>query len=65
MCIRKDIDTGKFVFPIPFDSGKRLKDMLEQNVDEKYYINSDKVDILIDNLIKNGILEGGATVDKS
>lgn len=59
MCIRKDIDTGKFVFPIPFDSGKRLKDMLEQNVDEKYYINSDKVDILIDNLIKHGVLEGG------
>lgn len=59
MCIRKDIDTRKFVFPTPFDSGKRLKDMLEQNVDEKYYINSDKVDILIDNLIKHGVLEGG------
>ena len=34
--IRKDIDTGKFTFPKPFDTGVRLKDILEKNVDEKY-----------------------------
>ena len=36
--IRKDIDDGKFEFPQPFDNGVRLKDVLEDNVDEKYYL---------------------------
>ena len=36
--IRKDIDTGKYTFPIPFDTGVRLKDILEDTVDEKYYL---------------------------
>jgi len=39
--IRKDIDTG-YEFPIGFDNGKRLKDILESEVDEKYYL-SDKI----------------------
>lgn len=36
--IRKDIDTGKYTFPRPFDTGIRLKDILEDVVDEKYYL---------------------------
>jgi DNA (cytosine-5)-methyltransferase 1 len=36
--IRKDIDSGCFKFPEGFDSGLRLKDVLEENVDEKYYL---------------------------
>lgn len=40
--IRKDIDTGLFEFPEPFPLDKRLKDLLEEDVDEKYYI-SDKM----------------------
>lgn len=36
--IRKDIDDGKFEFPQPFDNGVRLKDVLEDKVDEKYYL---------------------------
>lgn len=36
--IRKDIDTGKYAFPTPFDTGVRLKDILEDTVDEKYYL---------------------------
>lgn len=36
--IRKDVDTGKYTFPKPFDSGIRLKDILEESVDEKYYL---------------------------
>lgn len=36
--IRKDIDNGLFVFPKPFDTGTRLKDVLEEVVDEKYYL---------------------------
>lgn len=55
--IRKDVDNGKFEFPIPFDAGIRLKDVLLDNVDEKYYINNAKAQNLIDELIKNGSLE--------
>lgn len=39
--IRKDIDDGKFEFPQPFDNGVRLKDVLEDKVDEKYYLSED------------------------
>ena len=39
--IRKDIDDGKFKFPQPFDNGVRLKDVLEDNVDERYYLSED------------------------
>lgn len=47
--IRKDIDDGKFEFPQPFDNGVRLKDVLEDNVDEKYYL----TDTMIRGFIKN------------
>lgn len=40
--IRKDIDTGSFNFPEGFPLELRLKDLLEDEVDEKYYL-SDKV----------------------
>ena len=36
--IRKDIDHGLFEFPKPFPLEKRLKDVLEDEVDEKYYL---------------------------
>lgn len=39
ICVRKDIDNGKFEFPIGFSSDVKLKDMLEQDVDEKFYLN--------------------------
>lgn len=35
--IRKDINQD-FQFPEPFDNGVRLKDLLETDVDEKYYL---------------------------
>lgn len=38
IAIRKDIDNGTFDFPKPFDTGIRLKDVLEKSVDEKYYL---------------------------
>lgn len=56
ICIRKDIDTGKMSFPRPFDNGLHLKDMLDDKVDEKYYINNDKADKLINELVDNGTL---------
>ncbi len=39
-----------FEFPEPFDNGLRLKDMLEDGVDEKYYIGSEKVQKLLEQL---------------
>lgn len=36
--IRKDIDNGIFKFPEPVPLEKRLKDVLEEVVDEKYYL---------------------------
>lgn len=41
--IRKDVDNGIFEFPKPFPLKKRLKDVLENEVDEKYFIQDDKV----------------------
>lgn len=54
--IQKELDNGKFVFPDGFDNGKRLKDMLEPEVEDKYYINTPKAKELIENLIKEGKL---------
>ena len=45
--IRKDIDKSTFNFMKPFDSGVRLRDFLEDEVDEKYYITNDKVQKLL------------------
>lgn len=41
ICVREDIDSSKFCFPEGFDSGIRLKDILEENVDEKYYLSQE------------------------
>lgn len=44
--IRKDVDTG-FKFPETIPLQHRLKDVLEHNVDEKYYINNEKTEALL------------------
>ena len=46
--------TYEFPKAIPLD--KTMKDYLEEEVDEKYYINSEKANQLIDKLIANGTL---------
>lgn len=56
--IRKELDNGKFNFPKEFDNGIRLKDILENEVDEKYYINTDRAKQLIDKLIDSYQLQG-------
>ena len=54
---KKDLDNGKFEFPEPFDNGLRLKDLLEDEVDEKFYISDEKVERFITNLNdKNSLL---------
>ena len=54
--ILKEFDNGKFSFPAPFSSDLKLKDMLEDDVDEKYYINTPSAKKLIDDLIRSGKL---------
>jgi DNA (cytosine-5)-methyltransferase 1 len=51
--IKKDLDNGKFEFPEPFDNGLRLKDLLEDEVDEKFYISDEKVERFITNAKEN------------
>lgn len=55
--VLKELDNGKFVFPEPFDNGIRLKDVLEDEVDEKYYINTPKAKELIEELVNSGKLD--------
>lgn len=47
--IRKDVDTKGYKFPEKIPPVKRLKDVLESVVDEKYYLSQDKVDKLVMN----------------
>ena len=41
--VRKDIDNGDFKFPKGFPLELRLKDMLEDDVDEKYYLSDEAI----------------------
>lgn len=41
--IRKDLDNGLFEFPSPIPLQHSLNDLLEDEVDEKYYLSDDKV----------------------
>lgn len=42
--IRKDVDTGIFEFPEPYPLKLRLKDLLDETVDEKFYIDTTKIE---------------------
>lgn len=55
--IQKELDNGKFKFPDPFDNGVRLIDLLEHEVDEKYYVNTPQAKALVDELVSNGKLD--------
>ena len=48
--IRADVDTKEFDFPVGFDNGLRLKDFLEDEVEEKFYIPQEKVEQLLKNI---------------
>ncbi|MBO1695221.1 DNA (cytosine-5-)-methyltransferase [[Clostridium] symbiosum] len=54
--VKKEYDNGKFVFPEPVIDGKRLMDLLEKKVDEKYYLSDDKVKNLITDVEKRKAL---------
>lgn len=69
--IRKDVDTNGYTFPVPVPLKKRLKDMLEPVVDEKYYLNDEKVARFLQNgnvnpsgkEVSNTIRCGGGSLD--
>lgn len=48
--VKEKLDNGLFKFPEPFDNGMRLRDILEQNVDEHFYIPQEKVSRFITSL---------------
>lgn len=66
--IRKDIDTGVFEFPDPVPLKKCLKDLLEDFVEEKYYVDPERVKNLIPQLtekqISNTVRGGRGSVDR-
>lgn len=66
--IRKDIDNDIFEFPAPVELTKCMNDYLEEQVDEKYYVNTEKAKALIpklrEKLISNTIRGGGSGVDR-
>lgn len=45
--IRKDVDTKGFIFPETVPLTTRLKDMLEKNVNEKYYLPDDRIEKIL------------------
>lgn len=50
ICIRKDVDNGTFEFPIGKDYGVRLKHLLEDSVEEKYYLSNEYMDRFMSSL---------------
>lgn len=56
--IRKDIDRDKFAFPQKEPLRLRVKDLLEYDVEEKYYIDTDRARELIRKLAAEGRLPG-------
>lgn len=61
--IRKDIDNGGFKFPEKMPLNIRVKDILESNVDEKYYINTEKARQLIKKLLDKNRITGVEVCD--
>ena len=53
--VRKDV-SKKFTFPTKRDLDRRLKDVLENTVDEKYYINTERARALVEDLGNRGFL---------
>ena len=52
------IKMSDYQFPKPFALDKKLADVLEDEVDEKYYINNEKANQLILDLIERGEIDG-------
>lgn len=55
-------ENASYHFPEPFPLGKRLKDVLEEEVDEKYYLSKKLVDYVFSNGGKEGNIQGAIGV---
>ncbi len=55
IAVRKDFDINEFNFPKGINT--RLKDILEPTVDEKYYINNERANRLIEQLIEKNQID--------
>ena len=55
-------ENANYHFPEPFPLDKRLKDVLEEEVDEKYYLSKKLVDYVFSNGGKEGNIQGGIGV---
>lgn len=51
--IKKEIDRYGYKFPNKFELTKYIEDILEKDVDEKYYISQDKVECIIQSMSKD------------
>lgn len=65
--IRKDIDVG-YEFPKPMPLATCLQDVLEDNVDEKYYVKKELSDKIVnsikDKIVSNTVRAGGASLNR-
>lgn len=57
------LNGDSYHFPKPFKLEKRLKDVLESNVDEKYYLSDKMIDYVYSNGGKNKDIQGGVNVN--
>ena len=55
--IREELDNGQFEFPQGFDSDIRLRDVLEEEVADNFYVNTPNAERLIEELKASGKLE--------
>lgn len=55
-------ENASYHFPEPFPLDKRLEDILEEDVDEKYYLSQKLVDYVFSNGGKEGNIQGGIGV---
>lgn len=58
IAVRKDIELRDFCFPKPLDNDLSINDILEKDVPDNYYINTEKAQRLVNTLIENGDLDG-------
>lgn len=62
--IRKDIDKGNFIFPEKQELKMRLKDILEEKVDKKYYLSDDVASKYVQSKKNNTNVIGNLIMDK-
>lgn len=62
--IRKDVDGAGYIFPEPFKLERRLKDVLETNVDEKFYLKDELVKKFVEHLKDRDVSNSLTTVGK-